>query len=443
MIKKVSLCLLISLLIATSLVLIERHPFYQLLELKLYDLQMNLRTPPKQDERILFVEMDEEAIENLGRWPWPRNIFANIINTLNSLNAKQVIFDVTFTQPTQVIVDKSAIEHVFKGNRQISDYITQEAGAIKSKETLAPDDVAFTLDQIHNGFNQYVSASQKKLQNALVDNDKILAQSFKKNNVFIGYSFEVVTDKTDSKNFDASIKMKKDLLEWIKAKPKAPFEKIPATIKNASYTNEGKLRAIFLRSKITHLLISNIALSLEQASMELNADAERIRPDFNLAKKTFIKEKILAFLDEKPEAEFIESIYHYEIFDPSTQDLFKEMWPNAKKEFAAVNKFSLPKLSTQNFFKSLRMDSPYHKFTEIVGNGGFLNGIPNNDGILRYVPTFISHNDKMYPHIAIASILNLYTPQYISFESDKYFTLHRAKVNGTVKDVRIPLSKNG
>jgi len=107
--KKISTCILISFGLAALLTFLETKPFYQVLELKLYDLRMNLRPNPKQDNRILYVEMDNEAVENLGRWPWPRNIFANIINTLDTLGAKQIIFDVTFTQPTDLIVKKEGI----------------------------------------------------------------------------------------------------------------------------------------------------------------------------------------------------------------------------------------------------------------------------------------------------------------------------------------------
>ena len=100
--KKAALCLLISFGITFLLVSLANKPFYQILDQKLYDLQMNLRQPPAQDPRILFGEMDDAAIEQLGRWPWPRNVFANITNTLNALGARQIIFDVTFTQPNQV-----------------------------------------------------------------------------------------------------------------------------------------------------------------------------------------------------------------------------------------------------------------------------------------------------------------------------------------------------
>jgi len=441
--KKILICLLISLGLASVLTFLQGRSFYQLLEWKLFDLRMNLRTPPKQNDRILFVEMDDEAIEVLGRWPWPRNIFANIINVLKSLGARQILFDVTFNQPTNVIIQKDALEHIFQGKQQISDYITGEAGALKSKETLSQEDALWLLEQINGGFNAYTDGAQQKLQNAVIDNDEVLASAIQNSHVFVGYSFEVITQPQDLKNYEATLQIKKDLLIWIQKHPDATFDTLPEFIKNTPYVKTTALKDLFLRSKITLLLETDLGLTLEATAKELNEETEKIRPDFNLAKEQVIKEKLLQFLQDKPNAEFIDSIFHYEIFDPETQQNFKEVWPFAKKEFAAISKFSLPLPDNQMLYKSIKMDSPYEKFTTAVENGGFLNGIPNNDGVLRFVPLFIQYEDKMFPHIGVASVLNLYQPQRLSFESNKFFIMHNATVNHQLKDIRIPLNKNG
>jgi len=145
--KKATICLLISLGIASFLFLLENKPFYQILDLKLFDLQMNLRKAPAQDERILFVEMDDVAVDQLGRWPWPRNIFANMIDTLQSLGARQVVFDVTFSQPNQVFIDKEAVGHIFQGKDEINNYIVDETGILKGLQTVPSLDAIFTLVQ--------------------------------------------------------------------------------------------------------------------------------------------------------------------------------------------------------------------------------------------------------------------------------------------------------
>ena len=61
--KKIIICLLLSLSITGALLALNKVPFYQILNQKLFDLQMNLRYQPIQDSRIVFINMDDEAIE--------------------------------------------------------------------------------------------------------------------------------------------------------------------------------------------------------------------------------------------------------------------------------------------------------------------------------------------------------------------------------------------
>ena len=442
-IKNITVCLIISLSIALLLTFLENKPFYQLLELKLFDLQMNLRTPPQQEKRILFVEMDEEAIDNLGRWPWPRNIFANIIDTLKSLGARQILFDVTFSQPTQIILEKEATDHIFEGKEQISEYIINETGALKSKETITAKDVIWTLEQIHAGFNDYTKASQQKLQHATIDNDEILSKSLKDTNSFIGYSFEILTDPRDAQYYEFSTQAKSDILAWLRKNPEGRFEDLPSPLIQNSQRSKTTLHDVFLRARISLLLEKNIEASLDYVSKILDMDPEKIRPDFNLAKNQFIKTQTLTFLEKNPKAKFIDIIFNYQIFDKTTQDYFKEVWEESKKEFEGAKKFGTPLSSSQTFFKAIKMDPPHHKFTEVIKNGGFLNGIPNDDGLLRFIPLFIQYKDNIFPHISIPSILDLTKPQRISFVPDKYFILHQATVNNKLKDIHVPIDKNG
>ncbi len=441
--KKTVICLIISLGVACSLVFLERSSFYQILNLKLYDLQMNLRKPPDQDPRILFVEMDEEAINTLGRWPWPRNILAHIIDTLASLGARQIIFDITFAQPNQIIIDRQAVGHIFQGKDQISGYITDEIGALKGKETVSQQDAAWVLDQVQKNFLEFAGAAEQKLHSALVDNDQALAESFRKSDSFIGYSFEVITEKNDLEKDRVYPRIRDAMVDWADSRLDQPFEALPSSLKKNAYFNAADLKKIFLRAKIQSLIKKNIEISLEEAARQLGADPKGIRPDFYLVKHQMIVEKILAALESSSNAQLLDIIYQLEIFDPDTQQLFQEAWPRIQKEFTAAAKFgkSLPK--GQGFLKAKSMEAPIVSFSGAVKGGGFLNGIPHQDGVLRSVPLFIKYKDRVFPHIAIASILELYRPEQIMFDPGKYFILHKADISGQSKDVFIPIDKDG
>lgn len=69
---------------------IIRVGFLDTLELKFYDIRMNLRTSPDSDSQIVIVDIDDDSIEKLGRWPWPRNIIARGVEKINEGKPKVI-----------------------------------------------------------------------------------------------------------------------------------------------------------------------------------------------------------------------------------------------------------------------------------------------------------------------------------------------------------------
>ncbi|MGH1470884.1 MAG: CHASE2 domain-containing protein [Cellvibrionaceae bacterium] len=61
----------------------------------LFDRSIGLQSVEKPSD-ILIVAIDDQSIQNLGRWPWPRQYHANLIKILNDANAKAIAFDVIF-----------------------------------------------------------------------------------------------------------------------------------------------------------------------------------------------------------------------------------------------------------------------------------------------------------------------------------------------------------
>ncbi|GEM_PF-803725 len=73
----------------------------QKIELQTRDIFFKIRhlssTPPEELRGILIVSIDEESCEKLGvRWPWPRKIFAGMIDALNRAGANVIGLNVSF-----------------------------------------------------------------------------------------------------------------------------------------------------------------------------------------------------------------------------------------------------------------------------------------------------------------------------------------------------------
>jgi len=70
----------------------------QSLERKAYDLGVGMtdRTP---SDRIAVIAIDKASLDNIGRWPWSRDIFADMIGKLSAANAKVIGTTVFFSEP--------------------------------------------------------------------------------------------------------------------------------------------------------------------------------------------------------------------------------------------------------------------------------------------------------------------------------------------------------
>jgi adenylate cyclase len=73
-------------------------------EARSYDLRVQrLTPPPPPDPGFAIVAIDDNSLEvyrdALGRWPWPRDVYAPVLAYLDAAGARLVVFDVLFPEP--------------------------------------------------------------------------------------------------------------------------------------------------------------------------------------------------------------------------------------------------------------------------------------------------------------------------------------------------------
>jgi adenylate cyclase len=65
----------------------------------IYDARMRLTMPGGVDQRIVILDIDERSLQEVARWPWPRDVMARIIRTLfDKYQVAIVGFDVVFAE---------------------------------------------------------------------------------------------------------------------------------------------------------------------------------------------------------------------------------------------------------------------------------------------------------------------------------------------------------
>jgi adenylate cyclase len=68
------------------------------LDLYAYDLRMQVHKP-QLDPRIVVVDIDQKSLSEIGRWPWSRDVIAQLVNQLgDKYHVRSVGFDVLFNE---------------------------------------------------------------------------------------------------------------------------------------------------------------------------------------------------------------------------------------------------------------------------------------------------------------------------------------------------------
>jgi len=71
---------------------------FEAYELQTLDLRFKIRPPLKVSSDIIIIEIAEDTIKELGRWPLDRAYHADLINYLSQLGARAIVFDIPFAE---------------------------------------------------------------------------------------------------------------------------------------------------------------------------------------------------------------------------------------------------------------------------------------------------------------------------------------------------------
>ncbi|MFZ5502155.1 MAG: CHASE2 domain-containing serine/threonine-protein kinase [Pseudomonadota bacterium] len=158
-----------SLLVVLLFVFVANSDLIQSLERKAYDVAVRASSHAPSD-KVAVIAIDEQSIANLGRWPWPREIHARMVDILAAGHAKVVGHTAFFFEPQ---ID-AGLDYIYK--------IAELLGNSTLKDTHDP---AYQDDLIRlNGL--LIEAAQN------LDNDQKLSESMANaRNVLLAMYFEL------------------------------------------------------------------------------------------------------------------------------------------------------------------------------------------------------------------------------------------------------------
>jgi len=94
-------------------------PAIHRLEMLFQDAHFQIRGPLQAGPEVVIAAVDEKSIDELGRWPWPRKVMAQLVEKLVEHQVKVIGFDMVFSSPD----DSSGKESLIKIREQLKTKI--------------------------------------------------------------------------------------------------------------------------------------------------------------------------------------------------------------------------------------------------------------------------------------------------------------------------------
>ena len=80
-------------------------PAVEEVQLKIFDTFQRIKPRTYEPTPVKFVDLDDESLERIGQWPWPRTYVADMTARLANMGAAAIVFDIVFAEPDRTSPD--------------------------------------------------------------------------------------------------------------------------------------------------------------------------------------------------------------------------------------------------------------------------------------------------------------------------------------------------
>ncbi len=138
MIKRFSIFSLIGLLSGVIIFILyfSKVDYFKSIDLKLSDVRFKLVKSQPPDKRVIIIAIDSKSINELGRFPWNRDIIAKLIDSLEYYQVKTIAFDIVFSELSEQSYDAQLSNSIKNGGNVILGYFFREESEIPSSQNL-------------------------------------------------------------------------------------------------------------------------------------------------------------------------------------------------------------------------------------------------------------------------------------------------------------------
>ena len=120
------------LLIVFLHILVMNTPLMDRFENVFIDFFFRQRPPIGMHPAIVHIDMAEDSLQALGRWPWPRYNHAAMVHILHEWGAKEIVFDVIFSESSTTFDDESLSQAIKEAGNVYLPVMLESLGSKKT-----------------------------------------------------------------------------------------------------------------------------------------------------------------------------------------------------------------------------------------------------------------------------------------------------------------------
>ena len=152
-----------------------------------------------ESPEVLMIAIDDDAVSQIGTWPFSRTVYAQMLDNLKDLGARSVVFDLSFLDHSQATVDETYVKDSLPG--YVDNYFNLLTDtAAESFEALSDGSAGYeeALDYYDSESKKYALELNTAISHVISPIDEIVATSIKDfGNTFLTLTFEDNIEPTD------------------------------------------------------------------------------------------------------------------------------------------------------------------------------------------------------------------------------------------------------
>jgi adenylate cyclase len=174
------------------------------IEFILYNGLLALKPAPEERKDMLLVNINDESIEEVGAWPWSRDVIADVLIRMRESGSKYAVFDIEYLNPGQAGVNRLYVKNDFPAEftavrTDILGYVKDFSDAIVSKSI----PLSF-VTEVSSEMSGMIDVEMKDLSasinsNIFQDNDEYFGKALRFfGNAYLTINSEKITENTDA-----------------------------------------------------------------------------------------------------------------------------------------------------------------------------------------------------------------------------------------------------